>query len=753
MRAMGGTGEVRQCVLTTVERGLDVSDFTRRLILSLVLPFLPAAAVAEEGMWMPGQVPEIRARLAGHGIDVDAKTFSDLAGSPMGAIVSLGGCSASFVSPDGLIVTNQHCVTGALQYNATPERNLLVEGYLAKTREEELPAGPGARAAVTVSMTDVTSEIAGGIDPALSDRMRFDVIERRTKERVKACEAGGLRCRVASFFEGNRYFEIAQQELRDVRLVYTPAAGIGNFGGETDNWQWPRHTGDFGFYRAYVARDGTPAPYAKDNVPYHPKRWLKLNPKGAEPGSTIVVAGYPGSTRRLVTFAEIERMADRTIPRQIKRAEDQLAILAVLSGSDPATGIKVANRIRGLNNRLTNNRGTLNGLLASHLLQTKAAREKALIAWIDADPERRKEFGATLPALDALAAEENRTRLRDDVLRSIEGGPSVLASAETIYRLSLARPKPDLERDPTYQERNWTRIREGQERQQRTLDPKVDRALFRYGLEEAARLPADARIAAIDAAVGLHSGSSEAEGDRAIDAYLDPLYAGTKLFDLPVRLGLLEKPTDDVLAAKDSMIDLAVALYPERNELEEREKTHEGLRSRLTPLYVRSLLQLTGGILAPDANGTLRVTFGRVEGVAERDGLQYLPQTTLAGVVEKNTGKGEFAAPKRELDSIAALRAGKTTPYLDAKLGDVPVNFLATVDTTGGNSGSPALNAKGELVGLLFDGTFDTVASDLVFDPVRTRSILVDVRYMLWIMDDVDGVAPLLAELGVRSRS
>lgn len=724
-----------------------------RLAVILVAPLAWGAACAYEGMWMPFQAPELQGRLEAQGLHVGTKPLADLTGAPLGAVVSLGGCSASFVSPDGLIVTNQHCVTGALQYNATPERNLLVDGYLAKTRADELPAGPGSRAAVTLSMKDVTAAITGGLDPGLSGRQRFDAIERRIKERVRACEGQGLRCRVASFFEGNRYYEIAQMEIHDIRLVYTPPAGIGNFGGETDNWQWPRHTGDFGFFRAYVAPDGKPAPYAKENVPYHPKRWLTLDPKGVEPGDTVVVAGYPGRTRRLATYAEVERMADWTLPRQIARAEDLLRILGTLSGTDPETGIKVARRIRGLNNRLTNNRGVLRGLRVSHLLETKAAREKALTAWIDADPARRKEFGGALPALDAIVADENRTRLRDDALRSVAGYGSALRAAETIYRRSLERPKPDLDRDPEYQERNWTRSREAQERLQKTLDPKVDRALLRYALLEAARLPEGSRIAEVDAAAHLHPGSGEVESAHAIDAFLDTLYSGTKLFDLSVRLSLLDETTAQIAASKDTMIGFAAALYPAWHDLEEREKALDGRRSRFTPVYVRALLEQSHGLLAPDANGTLRVTFGKVAGVVERDGLEYLPQTTLAGIVEKNTGSGEFDAPKRELDAIAALRAGKATPYVDPTLGDVPVNFLATVDTTGGNSGSPALDADGKLVGLLFDGTFDTVASDLVFDPVRTRSILVDVRYMLWVMTDVDHVDRLLEEMGIpRSR-
>jgi hypothetical protein len=719
------------------------------VILLASLSVVPAT-LAEEGMWMPRQVPEIAGQLAERGYKVDTKIFSNLSGSPMGAVVSLGGCSASFVSPDGLIITNHHCVRSALQYNATPERDLLVNGYLAKTRADELSAGPGSRASITVSMTDVTDEITGKIDPGLSDRERYEVIERRSKERVQKCEKGGFRCRVASFFEGNRYFEIAQQEISDVRLVYAPNSGIGRFGGETDNWRWPRHTGDYSFYRVYVAPDGSNATFAKENVPYHPKHWLKIDTTGVDPGETLVVTGYPGNTRRLDTFQEIKRMGEWTLPRSIQRSEDQIEILEEIAKRDAETAIKVHNRIAGLNNGLTNNRGKLQGLLSSKLLETKAAREKSLAGWIAADAKRQKEYGDVLASLDAITAEENKTRLRDAVLSASETGSSMLSSADTIYRLSLDRPKPDLEREPAYQERNWKRIREREERAQRTLDPTVDRAIFRYNLLEVAKLPEGSRIAALDKAAGLTPGMSDADAGKAIDALLDKLYPGTRLFDKDTRLSLLDKSTAEVLATKDPFIELAVAMYPESHEVEERKKAQEGQRSRLAPTYIRALLESSGGLLAPDANGTLRVTFGRVEGVAEKDGLLYLPQTTLAGIVEKNAGKGDFDAPGREIDAIASMKGGKGTPYVDPKLGTVPVNFLASVDTTGGNSGSPAFNAKGELVGLLFDGTFDTVGSDILFDPVRTRSILVDIRYVLWVMSEVDGATALLTEMGIR---
>src|SRR5471032_2117536 len=228
------------------------------LVLSLAL--LPAAARADEGMWIPQQIPQLAERLKTMGFRGDPQAFADLTGQPMGAIVSLGGCSASFVSPDGLIVTNHHCVQGALQFNSTPQKNLMEDGFLATARGQELTAGPGSRVYVTTSVKDVTDEIAGKIDPRLDDRARHEVVEKRLKERTASCEKDGQRCRVASFFDGLKYYELAQMEIQDVRLVYAPAEGIGNFGGEADNWQWPRHTGDWSFYRAYVSPTGKSVP-------------------------------------------------------------------------------------------------------------------------------------------------------------------------------------------------------------------------------------------------------------------------------------------------------------------------------------------------------------------------------------------------------------------------------------------------------------------------------------------------------------
>ncbi|HQR46479.1 MAG TPA: S46 family peptidase [Thermoanaerobaculia bacterium] len=717
------------------------------VVLALVLVALPAAA--DEGMWMPQQIPALADRLRALGFTGDPNAFADLTGFPMGAIVSLGGCSASFVSPEGLIVTNNHCVQGALQYNSKPERNLMVDGFLAKTKEEELWNGPGSRVFVTVSVKDVTAEIMGKIDPKITDRKRYDVVEQRVKAQTAACEKGGLRCNVAPFFEGMKWYEIGQMEIQDVRLVYSPAQGIGNFGGETDNWQWPRHTGDFSFYRAYVSKDGKAVPFSKENVPYRPKHFLKVSPKGASPGELVFVAGYPGRTARLNPYAEVKETVEWSLPRSIKRATDRIAILEALGKDDKETALKVAQSIRGLNNGLTKNKGVLQGMVKGGLLAQKEAQEKEFVAWIAAEPARKAKYGEILPAITQILAERTKTRERDALLAEMSGiMGSALGSAQNLYRFSIEKPKKDADRDPAFQERNWQRMRDGQERAQRTLSPKADRALMKYALADIAKLPAGQRIDPLDKEIGLAPGMTEADAAKACDAWLEKLYAGTKMYDKDFRMSLFDKTTAEQVATKDSMVLLAAALYPMQEANREKAKERSGANYRLGPPYAEAFLAKNGGLVSPDANSTLRVTYGTVKGVEPRDGLFYLPQTTLKGILEKATGTGEFNAPKAELDAIKAVHGGKPTPYLDPKLKDVPVDFLSNVDTTGGNSGSATLNSAGELVGLLFDGTFDTVAADYLFDKEKTRSIQVDSRNMLWVMTEVDKATNLLVEMG-----
>src|SRR5438552_4201362 len=316
--------------------------------LSAIVALLAVNAFGAEGMWMPQQIPQLSSELLKLGLKIDPNRFADLTGDPMGAVVSLGGCSASFVSPAGLIVTNHHCGFGALQLNSTPQRDLITSGFLAKSRDEELPAGPGSRIFVTTTIEDVTDRVTGRLDSKLSNIDREKTIDRNMKQLVSECEKpGGVRCRVASFFEGTQYVRTTQMEIRDVRLVYAPALGIGDFGGEADNWMWPRHTGDWSYLRAYVGKDGKPADFSKDNVPYHPAHILKVSTESVNPGDFVLVAGYPGRTFRYRTAAEVGNMQSYVYPSTIKYATDLNNILRDLGKADKKVEIANASRIKG----------------------------------------------------------------------------------------------------------------------------------------------------------------------------------------------------------------------------------------------------------------------------------------------------------------------------------------------------------------------------------------------------------------------
>ncbi len=706
--------------------------------LSILLALLLAPAIyAAEGMWMPQQVPQLGDELRKMGLQIDPNRFADLTGDPMGAVISLGGCTASFVSPEGLVVTNHHCAFGSIQHNSTPERDLITDGFLAATKADELPASPGSRVFVTTKIEDVTSRITGNLSAKLGDAQRARTMEKRERQLIDECEKpGGVRCRVASFFEGAQYLRTTQMEIRDVRLVYAPAEGVGNFGGETDNWMWPRHTGDYSFYRAYVGPDGRPADFSKDNVPYRPAHYLKVSSAGVKPGDLVMVAGYPGRTFRYRTALEVQNAREFTIPTIIRYGTDISQILHEMGKGKRDVQIKNASRINGFENTLKNYKGTLQNMNRGVITQDRTDREAKLAAWIAAEPARVKKYGAVMNRLDELSREFNTTRERDLVLNYLPRSSPMLAQAQRVYRWSIEKTKKDLDRAEGYRDRDVPTMMSASNRAQRTFHVESDRAGLRYMLEEAGRLPAGQRIAAVDQAISRYG----------LEGFLDRLYANTKIHVADERKRMYEESKAQLDARKDAMLEFAAALLPLSLADEEENKKYLGASSRVRPLYLEALREMSGGLLSPDANGTLRISFGEVKGYEPRDAVEYEPQTTLSGVISKHTGEGEFDAPDALLE---AARAGKTKEYEAPHLGDVPVNFLSTNYTTGGNSGSPTLNAKGELVGLLFDGNFEALGSDYLVDPELTRSIHADMVYVLWIMDAVDRAHHIMREMGV----
>ena len=725
----------------------------RILPAALALSLLPAAllnapvAHADEGMWQPSQMPELGERLRTLGLRMDPASLSDLAAKPLDAVISLGGCTASFVSPQGLVVTNHHCAYGNIQYNSTPERDLLAEGFVAATLADELPAAPTSRIYVTQDIRDVTAEVTEGLE-AMDGRARYDAIDARSKALVAGCEApGGLRCNVYNFHGGLQFSLIRQLEIQDVRLVYAPSDMIGKFGGDEDNFEWPRHTGDWAFLRAYVGPDGKPAAYSEDNVPYEPASWLTVSQQPLVEGDYVMVTGYPGRTNRYRLPGEVAETIDWRYPVMVQYFRDSLDVIGRTTADDEAAALKYASTIAGYNNVLKLYQGNLDGFARmDDPVGMKQAREDELEAWLAGRGAEGEAAIAALGALEQELAEARQTRERDLWLGNVLGG-GLTGTAMRLYRNAIEQDKPDAEREPGYQERDAARIRGGMEALDKRFDPAVDKALTALRLQRyASQVPAGQRVAELDAWLGISATDTTIPG---LEAKLDALYAGTGLDDVEARLRWLDADRAAIEASDDPALRFAVAMTPVVLAQEEEDKGRAGRIAALRPQYMQAMIDFNesqGRPVYPDANSSLRITFGTVRGYSPRDGVQMVPFTTLDGLVAKVTGEEPFASPQSQLDAIAE---GRGAQYRMESLGDVPVNFLSDVDTTGGNSGSPTLNADGELVGLLFDGNYESLNAGWIFNPELTRSIHVDTRYMRWVMDEVDHAERLLEEMGL----
>ena len=715
----------------------------RSLLTAALCAALTPSAHAVEGMWQPAQLPDLADQLKQRGLKLDPASLADLTAYPMGAIVSLGGCTASFVSPEGLVVTNHHCAYGALQYNATPQKNLIVDGFLAKAKEQELPGDPTMRVYVTEEIRDVTSQITGQLNDHMSGAERYKAIERAIKEQVKACETDGYRCDVYTFHGGYSYQLIRQLEIKDVRLVYAPPESIGKFGGDIDNWMWPRHTGDFAYLRAYVSKDGKSATYAKDNVPYRPRHVLKVNPQGLEKGDYVMVTGYPGRTNRYRLADEVQDAIDWTYPTQIKVYQTLLGIIDEEGKADPAVAVKYANLEAGLNNYLKNFGGQLEGLRRADAVTVKREQEAQLEHWLHEQGGADNEaLAADIDKLHRAIADDRQQRERDLALGLINRS-QLFSAAVRLVQLAQERPKADIDRDKGYQERDWIRIEGGLKQMERRYDPRVDQRFLVYGLQRYASLPQAQRLPALDAWLdGAHD-------EAALKQKVAALYAGSKLGETDERLKWFDAKPATIDTSEDSMLKLARAVQPELKKVEDEQDARAGEMTKLRPRYMEAMIAWKRSQhlpVYPDANSSLRVTFGNVQGVAPRDGVSYAPFTTVQGIVEKATGQEPFDAPRAELD---AIKAKAFDGYASRRQGTLPVDFLADLDITGGNSGSPAMDAEGRLVGLAFDGNWESVSGDWLFNPQLNRSIQVDVRYMLWVMHHLDHADNLLEEMGV----
>ena len=714
----------------------------RRLLPILIL-LMSTASTAKEGMWTPAQLPELEAELKAMGLQLTPQELADLSKGPLAAVINLNGCTASFISEHGLLVTNHHCAVSAIQLNTTPEVNRHEDGFTAKSRSDELSAGPSARVRVTLKEQDVTSRFRDALAKQKDDAAAFDAVDQLTKSLVGDCEKDKrLRCQVSAYDGGARYVLISQLDIRDVRLVHAPPRSIGVYGGDIDNWMWPRHTGDWTLFRAYVGKDGNPADHSADNVPFKPSRWLEVSAAGVSEGDFVMVAGYPGRTSRYRTSSELNNNAENHYPSAVDFMKRLVTLIEAEQKKTPDAKVKLTSKRGWIANYLKYSQGLLDGFTKSGVAVARARTEAAMIAWLgQGDDPKRGALKRDIDELRLKLADRRTVERKETLIWWLLRLPVALNAASQLHWLSVMRARPDAKRDAGYQARDEAQLKARMDHGFRSWHAPSDAVILAFLLEETQKLPKESRIEALDRWIKTRGGVRKA---------VAWLYEGVLLTDEKVRASLFTADRKTAEKSKDRFMQLAAALYKERDELNTSRKSHDGAMARLRPAYMAALTAHAGRTLYSDANSTLRVTIAKVRGYSPREGVIHTPLTTLRGVLEKDTGEDPFDVSKAQRAAIDALHArakDATEPWVTG--GSVGVNFLSGCDTTGGNSGSPTLDAKGRLVGFLFDGNYEAMSSDWVFDTEKTRSIHVDIRYLLWALHDLFDGKHLLKEMGV----
>jgi MYXO-CTERM domain-containing protein len=710
------------------------------------------AAVASEGQWKPGQIAQIHAEAARAGLELEADALwnsegDEKTGGLMRAAVNFSGCSAAFISADGLIATNHHCAYAALQANSTVEHDYLKDGFLAKTRAEELPAA-GRSIKLLRSITDVSEQIHAKLESIDDDVERAHAYDQARNELVDTCEAAGefRSCHVASFFGGTSFELHEYVELRDVRLVYAPPSAIGEYGGETDNWMWPRHTGDFSLLRAYAGPDGQPAANAPENLPYAPAQWLRPSAQGVDAGDFVAVLGYPGHTDRYLWAAELERHHQQWLPMRVSIYGEWIEILEAAGQRDAAVGIKVAALGKSLANRHKNAAGKIAGLDRSNFSETREAEDRRLLGGGD------DEAKATIEALAQITQARRERAARAFVLDNLGYAPRSLVIARDLTTWAQQRAKPDVERKAGFRDRDHDHVWNRLEQLTRDYDAQVDIELLASYLAYADMLEGR-RIAGFDTIMGAAKGQGGMPAKRdgvtgPPEAYLAAARGaleGSALANADTLKQMFEDPRK-TKASKDPMLALARALEPEVDELSKIKDAERGRLLLLEPRYFELISHMRGSSLYADANGTLRLSHATVQGYSKWNDKVQEPQTVLAGAVAKHQDTGDFDLPDAVL---AKAKTASQSRWIDAELGDVPIAFLSDADTTGGNSGSPVIDARGQLVGFNFDRVWENVAGDYLWRASHSRNVISDARYLYWMLDEIEGAEPLLKELGL----
>ena len=698
----------------------------KKLFTIIALAALAMPAFADEGMWIPMLLQRNEAAMQRAGMHITSQDIYDINNASLKDAVLLfgGGCTGEFVSHEGLVLTNHHCGYSYIVRHSTVEHDYLTNGFWAMSRDQEIPC-PGLTVTRLVRMEDVTAQVLSGIDNETSEADREKIVAKNIETvSAKAVEGTHYKAVVKPFYYGNQYFMYVNEVFTDVRLVGAPPSNIGKFGGDTDNWMWPRHTGDFSMFRVYVDGDNKPADYSRDNVPYKPLKHLEISLKGVNEGDFTFVFGYPGTTRRYVTHDYVDLAANQENPVRIALRSIRLDHYNAAMRQSAAQRLKYASRVAGIANGWKKWQGESLGIERLHGVEQKMQQEELFRRWAADKPQYRH-------VLDSLEA--NYAQLREVELEWTYFSEAVLASdfmnrAQRLWNISRRGDASLVEKMRTDSEKYFEDFA-----QHSPIDESIFIETFLYMWEHGYAPYMNLKH------------STDAEVGNA----LHKIYSQSVLND-PKKLDkLLGMKRDKMLDAitRDPAVDLYNQAYNYCYSNAKRQQYNNANSNiqRLMRTYIRGMMeQYPDSNFFPDANLTLRVAYGHVEGFKPKDATYYTAYSTIDGIMEK---ENPDIYDYRVEPKLKELWQKKDYGMYANKKGELPVAFIATNHTTGGNSGSPVLNADGQLVGINFDRCWEGTMSDLLFDPAYCRNISLDIRYCLFIIDKFAGAHHLVDEM------
>lgn len=708
----------------TLERRSLLSGFL--LFATLLTSVSFSLARVDEGMYMPDKIASIR-DLKKRGLKIAPQEIYNPAGGGLSdAVMRLSiGCTAEFVSPDGLILTNHHCGFDALVSASTPTNDLVENGFKADNRAGEIHAKDYS-IFITERVEDVTAKIVNGGTVPTGDALAAAIKTLTDAEQAKASKGSTIRVQMMN--NGYFFYLFQTKEIKDVRVVYAPPRNIGVFGGDPDNFEWTRHTGDFSILRAYTAPDGSSAEYSPNNVPYKAKKFLKMNIGGLKEDDFLFVLGYPGGTTRYRESQSIEYARDANFPFLSSWLEARSTALREIGKTNEDKRIAFQSDIANFDNSFKVFDGGRLRLIQSDVVEKRRAQEAEFAKWVAADPARQSKYGTVLSELASVSAESNKYAKRDILVRRMPDATMPLFG-QIYAAVAQGKSLGDSERAAKLEQ-----IQEAL----KNREPVYERELIKFYLKKFDELPADQKFEGAENLFGTFQGSARRAAESA---FAENIAEGE--YWKAESVGALYGPqTMEFRPERDQSRAFVTALKKAKDEATARAATFASKIDRLRLLYQQGMTEMKGITPYPDANSTLRFTFGNVKGYSPREAEFRTPFTTIKGMIEKNTGVNPFDVPQKLIDLQKAQDFGRYGQ------GDsVVVNFLATTDIIGGNSGSPILNGNGEQVGLVFDGNYEGLGNDFYYDPNRNRTIAVDIRFVLFVTEKFGGAKWIVDEM------